>query len=93
MNKQFLFKTEKEALQFYEEKIIINQTKLIYFKTVKRYLEALIKDKDVVISEITKPENIQFFLQCISIFIVVYSATYPDFTIVFSDDYKSFKKQ
>ena len=88
-NKKFLFKTASEALSFYETEIEPNETKLIYFQTLKHYLNVLERNKTIVISEITKPENISLFLQCVNI----YMAYFPGNTILFSDDYKSFKKQ
>ena len=88
-NNQFLFKTNAEAFAYFENTILTDDTKLIYFNTVKLYLNTLLPNKTIVITDIANSENIQKFLQCVS----VYMASYPENTIVFSDDYKSFKKQ
>ena len=87
--KNNLFETDAEAMRFYNTVISGNLAKETYFKTVKNYLERLEPGKVITIADITKAENIQFFMQCVSLHILTYDKV---LNITFSDDYKQFKK-
>lgn len=87
--KNNLFETDAEAMQFYTTVIQGNEINEDYLKSVKDFLERLEPGKVITIADIVKTENIQFFMQCVSIHIITYDNVID---ITFSEDYKQFKK-
>jgi hypothetical protein len=88
-NKKHLPLTNIEAITYYFDVICKDEIKKIYYYSIDKYLTNLQREKAIKITDICKPENVELFIKCISIYLV----KFPTQNIVFNNEYTEFKKQ